>query len=182
MSNANTGSSLIKPIDYATARSLIKTGDLIAVRSKAGGFPALVRWFTKSPYTHTAVALWVCDRLMMIETRIVACIVPLSQLGNAEFDVIRSPVADTKYVFIEAFNILGVPVNYDFMDLLRIAARLKLGWKAPAEDDGGKVCSALSAAIYRLAGWRPANLPGIPAPCEVVAAAGPVVIEVRNLG
>ncbi|MES1977521.1 MAG: hypothetical protein V4451_05760 [Pseudomonadota bacterium] len=178
MSNANTG---LIPIDYVTARSQIRTGDLIAVRSHAGGFPGLVRWCTESPYTHTAIALWVCDRLMMIETRFTACIVPLSQLGNAEFDVVRCPVADPEYVLIEAFNILGVPVNYDFMDLLRIAARLKLGWQT-GDDDGRKVCSALSAAVYRLAGWRPEGLPGIPAPCEVVAAAGPVAIEVRNLG
>ncbi|MFI5447742.1 hypothetical protein [Polaromonas sp. UC242_47] len=179
MSNATSGA---QRMNYVEARSHIKTGDLIALRTTHGGFPALVRWFTKSPYTHTAVALWMCDRLMMIETRIVAGIVPMSQLGDTDFDVIRCPVADPEYVFIEAFNILGTPINYDFIDLLRIAARLKLGWKAPDADDGRKVCSALSAAVYRLAGWNPAGLPGIPAPCEVVAAAGPVAIEVRNGG
>lgn len=118
--------------NYAEARSQIRTGDLIAVRSTHGGFAALVRWVTKSPYTHTAVALWVCDRLMMVETRILAGIVPMSQLGDKDFDVIRCPVADPEYVVIEAFNILG--------------------------------------------------LPGIAAPCEVVAAAGPVAIEVRHGG
>lgn len=177
MSNATTGSS---PTTYALARNKIKNGDLIAVRSNHGGFAALVRWFTNSPYTHTAIALWVGDRLMMVETRILAGIVPMSQLGGKNFDVIRCPVADTEYVYIEAFNILGMPVSYDFMDLLCIAARLKLGWKAPEVDDDSKVCSALSAAIYRLAGWNPEGLPGIPAPCEVVAAAGPVAIEVRG--
>lgn len=167
---------------YAEARRWIKTGDLIAVRSTHGGFSAMVRWFTKSPYTHTAVALWVCDRLLMVETRILAGIVPMSQMDSKDFDVIRCPVTNPEHVFIEAFNILGMPVGYDFKDLLRIAARLKLGWKAPEVDDQSKVCSALSAAIYRLAGWRPVGLPGIPAPCEVVAAAGPVAIEVRHGG
>lgn len=167
---------------YAQARSRIKTGDLIAVRSSHGGFAALVRFFTRSPYTHTAVALWVCGRLLMVETRALAGIVPASQLGGKDFDVIRCPVADTEYVFIEAFNILGTPVGYDFVDLVRIAARLRLGIKGPEADDGSKVCSALSAAIYRLAGWRPDGLPAIPAPSEVVAAAGPVAIEVRNGG
>lgn len=179
MSNASNGALRLT---YAEARSQIKTGDLIAVRSTHGGFAALVRWFTKSPYTHTAVALWVCDRLLMVETRILAGIVPMSQLGDKDFDVIRCPVADPEYVFIEAFNILGMPVDYDVIDLLRIAARLRLGWKGREVDDQRKVCSALSAAIYRLAGWRPVGLPGIPAPCEVVAAAGPVSIEVRNGG
>lgn len=167
---------------YADARSQIKTGDLIAVRSTHGGFAALVRWVTRSPYTHTAVAIWVCNRLLMVETRILAGIVPASQLDNKDFDVIRCPVADPEYVVIEAFSILGLPIGYDFVDLLRIAARLWLGWKAPEVDDDSKICSALSVAIYRLAGWRPVGLPGIPAPGEVVAAAGPVAIEVRHGG
>ncbi len=168
--------------DYEGARSLIRTGDLIGVRSKNGGFPALTRWATKSPYTHTAVALWLCDRLFMVETRGVAGIVPLAQLGSKEFDVVRCPVADSEYVFIEAVNLLGTPVNYDLADLLRIVGRLWFGIKEPETDDGGKICSALSASIYRLAGWRPLGLAAIPAPCEVMAAAGPVAIEVRNLG
>lgn len=180
MMNANNG--VLPRLTYAEARGQIRTGDLLAVRSKHGGFAALVRWGTKSPYTHTAVAIWVCDRLMMVETRGLAGIVPATQLGDKEFDVIRCPVADADYVFIEAFNILGMPVGYDVMDLLRIAARLWFGWKEPAADDRKLVCSALSAAIYRLAGWKPAGLPAIPAPCEVVAAAGPVAIEVRNGG
>lgn len=179
MTTANNGALRLT---YAEARSQIRTGDLIAVRSSHGGFAALVRFFTRSPYTHTAVALWVCDRLMMVETRILAGIVPATQLGDRDFDVIRCPVADADYVFIEAFNILGMPVGYDFKDLVRIAARLWLGYKGPEADDESKVCSALSAAIYRLAGWKPAGLPAIPAPCEVVAAAGPVAIEVRNGG
>lgn len=179
MTNAGNGAPRLT---YAEARSQIKTGDLIAVRSTHGGFAALVRWFTKSPYTHTAVAIWVCGRLLMVETRILAGIVPMSQLGDKDFDVIRCPVADPEYVVIEAFNILGLPIGYDFVDLLRIAARLRLGWKAPQVDDDSKICSALSASIYRLAGWRPEGLPGIPAPCEVVAAAGPVAIEVRRGG
>lgn len=169
-------------LNYEDARSHIRTGDLLGVRSTHGGFAALVRMGTKSPYTHTAVAIWVCDRLMMVETRGLAGIVPATQLGSKDFDVIRCPVADPEYVFIEAFNILGQPVGYDFIDLLRIAARLWFGWKEPEADDKKLVCSALSAAIYRLAGWRPAGLPAIPAPCEVVAAAGPVAIEVRNGG
>jgi hypothetical protein len=167
---------------YPEARSHIRTGDLLAVRSKQGFFANLVRIGTRSPYTHTAVALWMCDRLMMVETRGQAGIVPASQLGTKDFDVIRCPVADAEYVFIEAMNILGIPVDYDSMDLLRIATRLWFGLKEPEADDENKICSALSAAIYRLAGWKPAGLPAIPAPCEVVAAAGPVAIEVRNGG
>lgn len=178
--NANNGA--LQRLTYEQARSLIKTGDLLAVRSTHGGFAALIRWGTKSPYTHTAVAIWLCDRLMMVETRGLAGMVPATQLGDKDFDVIRCPVEDTEYVVIEAFNILGQPVGYDFIDLLRIAGRLWFGWKEPESDDRKLVCSALSAAIYRLAGWKPAGLPAIPAPCEVVAAAGPVAIEVRNGG
>lgn len=178
--NASTGPMRL---NYDQARVVIHTGDLLAVRSTHGGFAALTRWVTRSPYTHTAVALRLCGRLLMVETRGIAGIVPVSQVLGKDFDVIRRPEGlGNEDVFFSAMSILGKPISYDLADLLRIAARLRLGYHAPDQDDDSKVCSSLSAEIYRRAGWQPANLPGIPAPSEVVAAAGPVVIEVREGG
>ncbi|MES2946224.1 MAG: hypothetical protein V4772_25420 [Pseudomonadota bacterium] len=178
MTNASTGPMRL---DYNDARDQIRSGDLLAVRSTHGGFAAITRWVTRSPYTHTAIALRLCGRLMMVETRGLAGIVPVSQMLDKDFDVVACPVA-TADVLKSAMDIMGKPVSYDLLDLLRIAARLRLGYHAPDQDDDSRVCSALSAEIYRRAGWQAANLPGIPAPCEVVAAAGPVVIEVREGG
>jgi hypothetical protein len=42
---------------YAQARDLIRTGDLIVLRKRGGWLPTLTRWVTKSPYTHTGLAV-----------------------------------------------------------------------------------------------------------------------------
>lgn len=176
MSNASNG------VSYAEARDRIKTGDLIAVRSLGGGLPALTRMVTRSPYTHTGIALWESGRLLLVETRGVAALVPLSQYEDSDFDVIDCPV-DRQAAYLCVYHLLGRTIRYDFMDLLRIGAHELLGVPLPEADDELMVCSALSAAIYKSAGWQPsADFPSLPAPRDVVRAAGRVAIEVRVRG
>jgi len=168
-------------MNYANARQLIKNGDLVAIRSKHGGLPAAVRWVTKSPYTHTAVALWCEGRLLIAETNGAnAAISPLSQRQGQDFDVFSCPV--TRADAVDAvWNVLGVSIGYDFGDLFRVAANRLLGVPLPPADDDKLFCSALSATIYKHAGWRPAGLPSIPAPDDVVRAIGAgSVLEVRG--
>jgi hypothetical protein len=158
---------------YADARSQIRTGDLIAMRKRHGFLPTLTRWITRSPYTHTAVAIWCADRLLVAEEKgSGAFLTPLSQYADIDFDVFLAP--DTVRVNIEPviWETLGAPIGYDFADLFRIAANRLVGWPLPAVDDSQLVCSALSASLWLHAGWRPCNLPSIPAPADVVAAFG----------
>lgn len=175
MSNASNG------VSYAEARDQIKTGDLIAVRSLGGVLSAITRAVTRSPYTHTGIALWESGRLLLVETRGVAALVPLSQYRDGDFDVIDCPV-DREAAYLLVYHLLGRTISYDFMDLLRIAAHELLGVPLPDADDELMICSALSAAIYKAAGWQPAGLPSLPAPRDVVRAAGRVSIEVRIRG
>lgn len=170
---------------YADARLKIHTGDLIAFRKRQGVLPTLTRWITDSPYTHTAVAVWVeaggIFRLLVAEANGAgSSLSPLSGYAHIDFDVYSSPV-DRCRVDTATWRVLGRKVRYGFNDLLRIAANRLLGWPLPQADDGDLICSALSATIYRLAQWRPVGLPSIPAPSDVVAAlnAAPLC-EVRH--
>ena len=170
---------------YAEARNRIQTGDLIAFRKRGGLLATLTRWVTRSPYTHTALALWVgCGqhrRLLVAEAKASgAFLTPLSQYAEESFDIFRAPGEVASTIEQALWETLGVPIGYDFADLVRIAANRLIGWPLPEADNVLKICSALSATIWLQAGWHPKRLPSIPAPCDVVAALdAPPALEVR---
>lgn len=172
---------------YAFVRDRIHTGDLIAFRKRKGIFPMLTRWITRSPYTHTGVAVWVIGgnlpRLLVAEANAAgSSLSPLSDYIDIDFDVYRCPV-NREDVHVSMWRLLGRKVHYGIFDLLRIAANRAVGWPLPKKDDNDMICSAFSAAIYRRAGWRPWSLPSIPAPDDIVSAmrAAPIY-EVRSRG
>lgn len=158
-------------MQYVDARSQIRTGDLIALRKRHGFLPTLTRWITRSPYTHTALAIWCGDRLLVAEEKgSGAFLTPLSQYADIDFDVFSVPRATLPNIEKVIWATLGTPIGYDFVDLLRIAANRLFGWPLPTRDDGALVCSALSASMWLHAGWCPLHLPSIPAPDDVVKA------------
>lgn len=53
---------------YAAARSIIADGDVLLFRS-SGIVSALIRWATRSPYSHAGLAAWWGDDLMLLESR-----------------------------------------------------------------------------------------------------------------
>lgn len=172
-------------MNYADVRNGIRTGDLIAVRKPHGFLPVLTRLITGSPWTHTAVALW-CGagrhrRLLVAEAKASgAFLTPLSQYAGVDFDVWPVPIEAQLSVEAAIWEILGTPIRYDVLDLLRIAANRLFGWPLPEADNALKVCSALSATIWLQAHWQPRYLPAIPAPDDIVAAlAVPPMFEVR---
>lgn len=160
-------------LDYRQARGRIADGDLVAVMSRHGALPLLTRLVTGSPYTHTAIALWLDGGLWAAEMGAGGnVLVPLSRYEARPFEVYEPPGLSRLAIRNAVTESLRGKIPYDVADLARIAlwrlARLAL----PAEDRGGLVCSAYSARVWRAAGWRPARLSAIPAPDEVVAALG----------
>lgn len=155
---------------YTEIRDQIKTGDLIAVRRRSGLFPIATRVVTRSPYTHTGIALWCEGRLLLAQTNGGGCnIVPLSQEAVYDFDVFDCPV-DDQQVESWIWNLLGTRIPYGFVDCVRIGLHCLFGIPLPKQDGADLVCSALSALIFRKAGWNPVNLPSIPWPGAVVSA------------
>lgn len=175
-------------MNYLEARDQIRTGDLIAMRKTHGLLARLTRRITRSPYTHTAIAVWAgvgvgeAKRLLVAEQKASgAFLTPLSQYEDIDFDVYTAPPSTLLKIEWAIWQTLGVPIAYDFCDLLRIAAHRLIGWPLPAKDDVLKVCSALSATLWVQAGWEPWFLPSIPAPDDVVYALGvPPRLQVRK--
>lgn len=166
---------------YLDARWRIATGDLLAIRSHHGGLPAITRRVTRSPYTHTAVALVLGGRLLVAEMNGGgAVLTPASRYGQTDFDVFACPV-DRMEVTTAIFDLLGMDIDYDFGDLVRIGAHELFGFALPPVDDDNLVCSALSASIYLHAGMERGELPSIPSPRAVVDWLGtPATLEVRR--
>jgi len=156
---------------YADCRNQIATGDLVAIRKRKGFLPVLTRWVTKSPYTHTALVVWWEDRLLVAESKGSGnFFTPLSQYEDTDFDVFSAPVSVRGTIGAVIWKATGKHVGYGFFDLVRIALNRLFGVPLPKHDDGEKVCSAMSAAMWIDAGWCPLSLPSIPAPDDVVHA------------
>ena len=169
---------------YAEARNFVRSGDLIAVRSRRTVFDAATRFVTGKPFTHTAVAVWGgfrgVPRLLVAESNGAGgSLSPLSNYADVDFDVFECPVEEAA-VERALWKLLGTKIHYDVPDLARIAANRLLGIPLPDRDDSRLICSALSATIYLRAGWRPDGLPSIPAPDDMVRAVGcPPKLRVR---
>lgn len=157
---------------YSEIRPHVADGDLVAVRSRHGVFPNLTRLITRSPYTHTAIALWLEGGLWIAEMRSGGnVLVPLSQRANEDFDVFDCPV-DRANVRGWLLQRLRSKTDYDVLDLARIAAWRLFGVPLPEQDDDQLVCSAFAAMAWLYGGWQPKGLPSIAAPGDVVDALG----------
>jgi hypothetical protein len=163
-------------VTYDELRPQVLDGDLVAVRSTRSLLGKLTRLVTRSPYTHTAIALWLDGGLWIAEMDGVGnVLVPLSQYADTNFDVFRSPVPapGVRQAVLEQ---LRGHLAYGWLDVLYIGLHRLLGLPFPP-DDGMAVCSSYVVRAYAAAGWAPQGLPAIAAPCDVVAAleAAPVL-------
>jgi hypothetical protein len=162
---------------YEDARPLIQTGDLIAVRRRSGPLAVATRAITDSPYTHTGTALWAGERLLLAHINGGGCsFVPLSQEAEYGFDAYECPV-DRSMAEQLIWQMFGVHIAYGFAHLVRIALFLWFGVPLPKQGDD-YICSALSARIYLMAGWKPQCLPSIPWPGAIAAELGAPIAEV----
>ncbi|MEJ1353112.1 MAG: hypothetical protein RPU39_00285 [Candidatus Sedimenticola sp. (ex Thyasira tokunagai)] len=154
---------------YREGRSLIKTGDLLALKHKRGWIWALVRIITRSEYTHTATAVWLEEGLYAAEMSWSGNhLIPVSQY-EVDFDVYTPPVGPRPQLAEAIYQRLRTRVPYGFIDLLWIVLYNLLHFKLP-RDRGGLICSALSALIYKDVGWVPRGMPRIPSPAALIRA------------
>lgn len=152
---------------YAEVRDMIQDGDLIAVRRKTGFFAKLVRWVSRNPYTHVAIAVWADGRLLVAGMSSSGnVLVPLSQYELAGFDVLDCPVEYAK-VRENTFNRLGHHVPYATSELLGILIRRWFKFHFTASKTG-LICTSFCISVYRDAGWCSPSLPLSATPGEVV--------------
>lgn len=129
----------------------IQTGDLIAVRKAHGILGRLTQFFTRSPYTHVGIAIWLGGELFMAELNGGRNhLIPLAQLDD--YDVYQCPEGLINIeASIQAW--LKLPINYGFAAFIAIGV---LDWfkiKAFVHWRKILVCSGYCVAIYETAGW-----------------------------
>lgn len=155
-------------MNFDVAKRCIGNGDLVALKRTDKWYWRLVRWVTRSPYTHTAIAIRIASGVCVVELHWSGPrIVPLVSYRHP-FDVFRCPVS-RETVRRSAFAFTAKRISYDWLDLFRIGL-FNLFHLRPRADNGGLVCSSFNARIYQQAGWKPRNLPRIPSPGAIVRA------------
>lgn len=150
------------PLPYAQARDLIRTGDLIGVRDVHGILGRATCLFTRAPYTHTGVAVWLGDHLFMADLNSGRNhLTPLSQL--TDFDVCSPPEGLDRAAIEQAIiEWLSKPISYGYAAFpvigIKCALRIKafIHWRSIIVCSGGSVqIFELAAAIMRAAGAAP---------------------------
>lgn len=167
-------------MNYEEVRSQINTGDVLGVRGH-GAFPWLIRIFQRlgglgglSPITHIGLAWWVEGRLYSVEMDGRHNVLrPLSQhlAAGYDVDVYRCPVATAMPAQFDRAT--ATPIEYSFVDIVKIGLRLSVGRKTGSEDDREMVCSTFAARWMQWAGWHPPRgFPDMPSPGELCRALG----------
>jgi hypothetical protein len=161
-------------MNYAAARDLIQDGDVVVVKRRSSALAVLTRLVTRSPYTHTGIAVWSGGRLLLVQANgggVNAA--PLSQEAEFAFDVYDPPAGLARSEIVQAaWDAIGARLSYAIADLFEIWLYLWFGIPLPEKPGEDPICSLLTARILMAAGWAPVNLPSIPWPSAVADALG----------
>lgn len=133
--------------DYQRARPLIRDGDLIAVRG-SHLIDRLTSIVTRSPYTHTGVAVWLDGRLFMADLNSGRNhLTALSCIDN--FDVFMPPIGiDRTQIRKAVFDWLAKPISYGMLAFVVIGLKCALRLKVFIHWRKIIVCSGGSVEIY----------------------------------
>ncbi len=166
---------------YDQIRDQIADGDVLGVSCK-GLFWSLVKVVQRAAglgryaqITHVGVAWWVNGRLYSVEMDGRHNVLrPVSQhiAEGSAVTVFRVPVpsASMEAQFDRATS---APIEYDYLDILRIGVRLLFRADTGPDGNGEMVCSPFVARWMQWAGWPPPRgFPDMPSPGELCRALG----------
>lgn len=140
-------------MNYEEVRDKIQTGDIISVRNNKGFMHKLTRLVTRSPYTHSGIAIWLDEGLWMAEINGGKNhLIPLSQVDGIDFDVSECPV-DRETVKKEILDSLRVSLTYGFVSFVIIGLFDLFKIKERFRSMKSKVCSEYIQAILVASGW-----------------------------
>lgn len=154
-------------LDYGAVRDQIKDGDIVLFRGRSA-VSRMIRWLTRSPYSHAGVVGWWNGRLMVLEA--VGKGVSTSRLsfvvaaysGHCELWTSVDDRLDRPRVVEEAQLVLGH--HYSKKKIVANLLRMIFGRRSKEVDgDGppdGFVCSELVSRVWRRAGID--LIPGVP--------------------
>ena len=154
---------------------------MLGVRGR-GAFPWLTRNVQRigglgdqSGITHVGVAWWVEGRLYSVEMDGRHNVLrPLSQhvAEGSSVTVFRSPVTQDA-MQAQYDRATSEPIQYDYLDLLRIGLRLLLRTSTGTDGNSEMVCSTFASRWLQWASWPPpTGFPDMPSPGELCRALG----------
>ena len=142
---------------YATARTQIKDGDLVAFQGRSLG-ARVTQWKTDSPWSHVGIACWWGSRLMILE----------SYPGKGTR---AHPLSHDLPCYLVPMGIDWTPELHDYAtELLDLKYSWLNDWKAAwglRLVTRAYQCAQYVAAVYSKAGIK--NLPESPTPANLMA-------------
>ena len=129
-------------VDYATARESIRSGDLLAWRSKSL-LSLVIRMVSAGSWSHVGVAWWFKDRLFVMEAREGVGVGFRAVSETLPFDHIATGADWSDEAETYGISVFGR--KYSYAD----AARAGLGVKFSGE---GKICSEFAVDLLRRTG------------------------------
>jgi hypothetical protein len=140
-------------MNYKDARKYIDNGDLIAVRTAHNWLGRATQFFTRSPYTHVGLAIWIDGGLYIAELNGGRNhLTPLSQLEHLDFDVFHAPIG-LENIRSTIFKWLRHPIEYAYASFIVIGLLDWLKIKTFVHWRKMLVCSGWCVAVYEDAGW-----------------------------
>lgn len=166
---------------YEDIRDKIANGDILGVSCK-GFFWSLVKFAQRASglgkfahITHVGVAWWVNGRLYSVEMDGAHNVLrPVSQhiAEGSSLAVFRSPVTQDA-MQAQYDRATSEPIQYDYIDLLRIGLRLLFRTSTGTDSNGEMVCSTFASRWLQWASWPPPkSFPDMPSPGELCRALG----------
>lgn len=144
---------------YEEVRNKVQDGDIIFIRDKKGIFSKIIRFFTKSKFSHAGIAFWMSSgghrRLMIVEAQGGAKrrIVNLSYHSDGKYLAIAAPKSwsSINHNALEKLN----KVSYGYLEAIYVGFREFLlkyfDIKIKMFGFPGEICSEFIANVYDLA-------------------------------
>lgn len=149
---------MLKYSTYEQARMHIDDGDIVFIRDKVGPLIRLIRFLTKSKYSHVGIAFWIETanrrRLMMVEAQggSKRRVVNISYYDGDNYDIFAAPkewnevgeyaLSKLNQVCYGYFEAAYVGIREFFLQYFNI--------KLPTADLHGEICSEFVARVYDL--------------------------------
>jgi hypothetical protein len=142
---------------YATVRSEFTVGDVLLFRGR-GLISQLIRWVTRSPYSHVGLVFLFEERVFCIEAVGVGVrLILISELmrryhGGIDYYEVHDPSPEQRHGAI-AFCFAQLGKLYDRPGIFRFLIAIVFNRKPAVREDQEWFCSELVAAAYRAQGF-----------------------------
>jgi len=153
-----------KNIYYSVYRSQFKDGDILMFKGR-GLVSSIIKWKTKSAYSHAGIVAWWNERLMVleavgkgVEARPISYVL---EHYHGSFDYYR-PIKNSGITAVERKKMIlfaqeQLGKEYDTIHIIKFFLRMLFGLnmtrKDQAEPPGKFFCSQYVSAVYNAAGY-----------------------------